>query len=42
VHSNQQHEAIVIAILTGDADGAASAMREHLEGSSALLRGFLG
>jgi DNA-binding FadR family transcriptional regulator len=40
-HSNQQHESIVIAILTGDADGAAEAMREHLEGSSALLRGFL-
>jgi DNA-binding FadR family transcriptional regulator len=41
VHSNQQHEAIVIAILTGDADRASDAMREHLEGSSALLRGFL-
>ncbi len=41
-HSNQQHEAIVIAILTGDSDGAAAAMREHLEGSNALLRGFLG
>lgn len=40
-HSNQQHESIVLAILTGDADGAAAAMREHLEGSSALLRGFL-
>jgi GntR family transcriptional repressor for pyruvate dehydrogenase complex len=40
-HSNQQHEAIVLAILTGDADGAAAAMGEHLEGSSALLRGFL-
>jgi GntR family transcriptional regulator, transcriptional repressor for pyruvate dehydrogenase complex len=41
-HSNQQHEAIVLAILTGDSDGAAAAMREHLDGSSALLRGFLG
>jgi GntR family transcriptional regulator, transcriptional repressor for pyruvate dehydrogenase complex len=40
-HSNQQHESIVIAILTGDADGAAAAMGEHLEGSNALLRGFL-
>jgi DNA-binding FadR family transcriptional regulator len=40
-HSNQQHESIVIAILTGDADRAATAMREHLEGSAALLRGFL-
>jgi GntR family transcriptional regulator, transcriptional repressor for pyruvate dehydrogenase complex len=42
VHSNQQHEAIVIAILTGDAETAAAAMREHLDGSAALLRGFLG
>ncbi|TXN28715.1 FadR family transcriptional regulator [Lacisediminihabitans profunda] len=40
-HSNQQHEAIVIAILTGDGARAASAMQEHLEGSAALLRGFL-
>ena len=41
-HSNRQHEAIVMAILAGDAEGAAEAMREHLEGSGALLRGFLG
>jgi GntR family transcriptional regulator, transcriptional repressor for pyruvate dehydrogenase complex len=40
-HSNQQHEAIVVAILTGDPDSAAAAMREHLEGSAALLRAFL-
>jgi len=40
-HSNEQHEAIVVAILTGDAERAAAAMREHLEGSAALLRGFL-
>lgn len=40
-HSNQQHEEIVVAILTGDSDAAATAMREHLEGSAALLRGFL-
>lgn len=40
-HSNQQHEAIVVAILTGNAESAAAAMSEHLEGSSALLRGFL-
>jgi GntR family transcriptional repressor for pyruvate dehydrogenase complex len=40
-HSNQQHERIVIAILTGDAESAASVMQEHLEGSAALLRGFL-
>jgi GntR family transcriptional repressor for pyruvate dehydrogenase complex len=40
-HSNLQHEEIVVAILTGDAERAAQAMREHLEGSAALLRGFL-
>lgn len=40
-HSNAQHEAIVTAILAGQADAAAAAMREHLAGSEALLRGFL-
>jgi GntR family transcriptional regulator, transcriptional repressor for pyruvate dehydrogenase complex len=40
-HSNQQHEAIVVAILTGDPEAAAASMREHLEGSAALLRAFL-
>ncbi|MHB1172496.1 MAG: FadR/GntR family transcriptional regulator [Lacisediminihabitans sp.] len=40
-HSNEQHEAIVLAILTGDVEKAADAMREHLDGSAALLRGFL-
>ena len=40
-HSNEQHEAIVIAILTANAPRAAEAMCEHLEGSAALLRGFL-
>jgi DNA-binding FadR family transcriptional regulator len=41
-HSNEQHEAIVGAILTGDENRAAEAMEEHLDGSAALLRGFLG
>jgi DNA-binding FadR family transcriptional regulator len=41
-HSNAQHEAIVLAILAGDAERAAAAMTEHLNGSEALLRGFLG
>lgn len=41
-HSNGQHEAVVQAILAGDSDRAAAAMAEHLEGSAALLRGFLG
>ncbi len=40
-HSNEQHEAIVVAILTGDETRAAEMMREHLAGSAALLRGFL-
>ncbi|MBL3700532.1 FadR/GntR family transcriptional regulator [Leucobacter luti] len=39
-HSNAQHEAIVAAILAGRPDSAAEAMLEHIEGSTALLRGF--
>jgi DNA-binding GntR family transcriptional regulator len=41
-HSNEQHEAIIGAILIGDENRAAEAMAEHLDGSAALLRGFLG
>ncbi|HEX9335750.1 MAG TPA: FCD domain-containing protein [Pseudonocardiaceae bacterium] len=41
-HSNTQHEAIVAAILGGDPQAARQAMAEHLEGTSALLRAFLG
>lgn len=40
-HSDEQHEAIVMAILAGDADGAAAAMAAHVAGSAALLHGFL-
>ncbi|HEY0617404.1 MAG TPA: FCD domain-containing protein, partial [Kribbella sp.] len=40
-HSNRQHEAIVEAILGGDPEAARQAMREHLSGTAALLRGFL-
>jgi DNA-binding FadR family transcriptional regulator len=40
-HSDEQHEAIVIAILAGDPDGAAAAMRAHIAGSAVLLHGFL-
>lgn len=40
-HSNEQHERIVSAILRGDVRSAEEAMAEHLEGSAALLRGFL-
>ncbi len=41
-HTAGQHRAIVEAILAGDADGARTAVAEHLEGTAALLRGFLG
>lgn len=41
-HSTDQHERIVLAILTGDQHLAADEMRAHLAGSAALLRGFLG
>jgi DNA-binding GntR family transcriptional regulator len=40
-HSNQQHERIVSAIVDADPPRARAAMAEHLDGSSALLRGFL-
>ena len=41
VHSDDQHGAIVTAILAGDPEGAAAAMRAHVAGSAALLHGFL-
>lgn len=41
-HSNKQHEQIISAILRGDTNTAREAMRDHLHGSAALLRGFLG
>jgi|SRR5215472_3457714 len=37
-----QHRAIVEAILSGDAIAARSVVAEHLAGTAALLRGFLG
>jgi len=40
-HSDEQHEAIVVAILAADSEGAAEAMRAHVAGSAALLHGFL-
>ncbi len=40
-HSDEQHEAIVTAILAGDPERAAAAMLFHLGGSAALLHGFL-
>ena len=41
-HSNRQHTLVVAAILAGDPAGARSRMTEHLAGTEALLRGFLG
>jgi GntR family transcriptional regulator, transcriptional repressor for pyruvate dehydrogenase complex len=40
-HSDEQHEAIVVALLAADGDGAAAAMRAHVAGSAALSHGFL-
>jgi len=40
-HSDDQHQAIVGAIVSGRADAASSAMRAHVQGSAALLHGFL-
>jgi DNA-binding FadR family transcriptional regulator len=40
-HSDEQHESIVMAILAGDGEAAAEAMRAHVAGSAALLHGFL-
>ncbi|WP_198042227.1 FadR/GntR family transcriptional regulator [Kitasatospora azatica] len=41
-HASQQHRAMVEAILAGDVAAARRATEEHLEGTAALLRGFLG
>jgi DNA-binding FadR family transcriptional regulator len=41
-HSNAQHQRMVTAILAGRADAASAAVLDHLAGSEALLRGFLG
>jgi DNA-binding FadR family transcriptional regulator len=40
-HSTTQHRRIVARILSGNPTGARSAMAEHLDGTAALLRGFL-
>ena len=41
-HANVQHASIVRAILAGDPERARRAMEEHVAGTAALLRGFLG
>ncbi|MFV2119433.1 FadR/GntR family transcriptional regulator [Streptomyces sp. Act-28] len=40
-HAQHQHDALVEAVLEGDADGAREVAREHCAGTAALLRGFL-
>jgi DNA-binding FadR family transcriptional regulator len=40
-HTAAQHTAIVTAILAGDPGAAQRAIAEHLDGTAALLRGFL-
>ena len=40
-HTARQHTAITEAILAGDAARARRAVAEHLDGTAALLRGFL-
>lgn len=40
-HSDEQHEAIVMAILAGDGKRAAEVMTAHIWASAALLHGFL-
>jgi DNA-binding FadR family transcriptional regulator len=40
-HTARQHTAIASAILAGDGERARRAVAEHLDGTGALLRGFL-
>jgi DNA-binding FadR family transcriptional regulator len=40
-HSRTQHRRIIDRILLNDPQGARQAMAEHLDGTAALLRGFL-
>lgn len=40
-HADHQHGAVIAAVLAGDAERAHRAMLDHVEGTAALLRGFL-
>jgi DNA-binding FadR family transcriptional regulator len=40
-HSNEQHAAVVEAVCAGEPARARALMAEHLDGTTALLRGFL-
>ncbi|MGL4744822.1 MAG: FadR/GntR family transcriptional regulator [Dermatophilaceae bacterium] len=41
-HSHEQHDTVVDAVLTGRPDDARAAMEEHVDATSALLRGLIG
>ncbi len=41
-HSHDQHDAVVTAILDGDAEAARATMEEHCDATAALLRGLIG
>ncbi|MEO3935835.1 FCD domain-containing protein [Dermatophilaceae bacterium Soc4.6] len=41
-HSDAQHQQVVDAVLAADAEAARTAMEEHCDATSALLRGLLG
>ncbi|NAZ82457.1 FCD domain-containing protein [Kineococcus sp. R8] len=41
-NSHAQHREVVAAVLAGDPAAARAAMRDHLDATAALLRGFLG
>jgi DNA-binding FadR family transcriptional regulator len=41
-HSEEQHAAVVAAVLAGDPERARREMADHVDGTAALLRGFLG
>jgi DNA-binding FadR family transcriptional regulator len=40
-HSDRQHAGVIAAILAGEPDLARQSMEEHVDGTSALLRGLL-
>lgn len=41
LNSREQHTAIAYAVMAGDADDAELQMRSHVQGTAALVRGFL-
>ncbi|MGL5819375.1 MAG: FCD domain-containing protein, partial [Phycicoccus sp.] len=41
-HSHEQHDTVVDAVLAGRPHDARAAMEEHVDATSALLRGLIG